>query len=488
MNKDAIVKFIRKNVVGLVCGLVAILCIVATVYPLGDMVSGLQTEADARGLLYSKLTNYIKSRKLPLSDPDKADPGELPGFPTKATIDRGRTANKEWTDAATEMYNRVGEINQQGHGQLVPDELKEGASQKTLFDFAAVYKLVLSTDPEVRGQPDTSVNPLIPADPTLAEYGASNIQNDILHGGFPPTKEQIDAAGNQLWEDVYAPQIIYKENKPTNLEALRAAWNAEKLKLPLKLKGEFARRHKVYVEKDAFTVNQAISPQSTTPSDVIWYAQMQVWIQQDVAQAIAEANGDAKNVLDGEVKRLILIQVPPPPMYLFPPATAGVGGQSGTSNVPAAGTESTAYPPMYSLSPTGRYSNGMYDVVRFDMVVDVDATKVNRFIETLSRNRMITVTGEHEFAVDSDAQSDRGYVYGPGSVVRLELEAEDLFLRKWTKDLMPPKVKAYMTAAPGATPPIPGMMPGGGMPPGIGAPGMGLPPGMGQPGMPPYGR
>jgi hypothetical protein len=369
---------------------------------------------------------------------------------------------------------------------LVPDELPKEEHETTPFHFAQVYRLVLSPDPSVSGVGDPQANPPVLPDQTLAspEVKALNLVNDILHGGLPPTQEQINKAEETLRKEVYEPRIITVNGKAVNLAQLNAEFKAETSLLPQKMKVEAARKFRIYVEKDAFTLNPAITPDQKASIQDIWYAQMQLWMQQDLANAIAQANSSSTNILDAMVKRLIVVQVPTPDkMYVnAPPAAGGTGGQF---TPPPPGTDTSAYPPNYNVSVTGRYSNGMYDVVKFGLVVDVDAARVNQFIETLSDKRLITITEENEFALDPEAAAAGGYLYGSAPVVRLQLAGEMLFLRDWTTNLMPDPVKMIM----GLIQPKPGMTPG--VPPspnpmGGGMNGMGIPPGPGfrGPGMP----
>jgi hypothetical protein len=478
MNKQAIFTFIKKNMLSLICATIALVAVALIFYPIGGMITELQGKVDERGNLYQQLTGYLKPRKMPMSDPTAADPGNLPGLPNKATIAAGQAAVEKFKTASERMLAAVSALNATGHTQLVPDELPKENFERTAFFFAQIYKLVLSTDPSIHGVPNATANPPIVADPNLLSAGAKNIQNDILNGALPPAPAQITAAQNSLWNDDYVPLIITINGKPTNYEDLKAKWLAECVKLPQKLKGDVATTHKIYVEPNAFTVNPAITTDVRADLASIWYSQMQLWIQQDLAAGIKEANDSSTNILDAEVKRLIAMQISPAPMYVFPPASATGGG--GASGVPAAADEKAPIPPIYSISPTGRYSNGMYDVVDFKLVVDVDSSKVNQFIQTLEHNRLITILSENEYALNSEIEASHGYLYGSGSSVRLVLDGEELFMRDWTKKLMPEPVQmalGLIAPKPGMSPAATPMGPGGGGFNPMGPPGM--------PGMPP---
>jgi hypothetical protein len=98
-------------------------------------------------------------------------------------------------------------------------------------------------------------------------------------------------------------------------------------------------------------------------------------------------------------------------------------------------------PPNYVISPTGRYSNALYDVIHFKLTLVVDAARVPLVIQALSKNRFITVYNTNLAAVDAAAHADAGYYYGPSPVVQIEMDCEALYLRDWTKQYMPRLVR-----------------------------------------------
>src|SRR5262249_15028281 len=105
-------------------------------------------------------------------------------------------------------------------------------------------------------------------------------------------------------------------------------------------------------------------------------------------------------------------------------------------------------------SPTGRVSNGLYDVVQFDVEMIVEADRVPMILEELGRGRFLSVFQVVSItAIDSSLNHAAGYYYGNKPVVDLRLKCEDIFLRDWTIPLMPPSVQKRVGAAPPATNP-----------------------------------
>jgi hypothetical protein len=95
-----------------------------------------------------------------------------------------------------------------------------------------------------------------------------------------------------------------------------------------------------------------------------------------------------------------------------------------------------------AVSPTGRVSNALYDVLHFRLTIRVDATRIPDVLQALSRNRYITVLNLKASAVDTAEQAALGFFYGQNvPVVELTIDGEVLQLRQWTVPLMPLAVK-----------------------------------------------
>jgi hypothetical protein len=150
-------------------------------------------------------------------------------------------------------------------------------------------------------------------------------------------------------------------------------------------------------------------------------------------------------VTSAPVKQLIKIGFTDPTFRSFttalgPTATAAPN-EDPAAPLPAAPAE----------SPTGRTRNGIYDVVRFNVKVNVDAESVPLLLQELSRNKFLTVINVSLLAVDNGQFQARRIYFGDKPVVQLDIQCEELFLRQWTKPLMPQTVKTALGIP--ATPP-----------------------------------
>src|SRR5262249_53545792 len=145
-------------------------------------------------------------------------------------------------------------------------------------------------------------------------------------------------------------------------------------------------------------------------------AQIGLWVQEDVCKAIAELNDPFPSVMDAPVKRVVKIsflndnqpgqQAQPGfvPVFVIPnlQPTQGVGTETCQAMPADASGGQAAPPPMDAnadltksknvlLSPTGRQSNGVYDVVHFEVELEIDAAKVPQVLEGLGSKRYISV-------------------------------------------------------------------------------------------------
>jgi hypothetical protein len=179
----------------------------------------------------------------------------------------------------------------------------------------------------------------------------------------------------------------------------------------------------------------------------IWYAQVALWVHEDVCRAIAEVNKPAKSVEASPIKRIMSFTLPfGQGMYVRPVAT-GENGVSQAAFTGAGGADlgppANAEPKRaFIISPTGRACNSMYDVVAFTVVLHVDQTKIPEILKALSQNRFITVRGMDLTRVDVKPLEQAGYVYGANPIAEITLDCEMLLLREWTVPWMPSAIKA----------------------------------------------
>ncbi|MBB6430796.1 hypothetical protein [Algisphaera agarilytica] len=238
------------------------------------------------------------------------------------------------------------------------------------------------------------------------------------------------------------------------------------------------------------------SAESPTPSQ-LWEGQLELWILQDIVQAIFIANDVANqrkhfnaegkevpsSVLNAPVKRLIRAEVIPG--YVGLHDIGGIQNTAGFTNTSSAKSKAgvggaAGYPPPaggmtdkpretkisenFAFGPTGRSSNGLYDVRHARVIAHVDYQRLPEFLNSIARVNLMTVLNVNVQAVDEYELLHELYMYGQGDVVEVELIIESLWLREWTAELMPEDTKRYVgLLEPAEGTGVPGF-PGGGNP------------------------
>lgn len=224
----------------------------------------------------------------------------------------------------------------------------------------------------------------------------------------------------------------------------------------------------VYAGMSAFP-NLPPVVESVTPTPVeLWDWQVQYWTMQDVMRAIASANAPTRDigVTRSVVKRIERLVVEPE-------AVASAGAIDPATGVAAPATANGEATPDYTKSITGRHANALYDVRTATLICVVDTDELPKFFNALSQSNLMTVTRVKLSKVDPVTEARDGYFYGDNHVTRAEISIETLWLREWTKDLMPKEVRVALglesgdpAAAPapdgsGAQPPANAPAPGG---------------------------
>lgn len=177
-------------------------------------------------------------------------------------------------------------------------------------------------------------------------------------------------------------------------------------------------------------------------TEPIWESQMQLWIQQDLVQALRIANNmdDPKaSVIDQPVKVLREIRVEPGYIGITD-QQASRGSALPTSE--ESSSEPVAVDPEELLKTglpvdpnyiTGRKSNALYDVRHVNMNVIVDYTRIPELLNAIAQVNFMTVIDMQMQDVNEYQMFREGYFFGNGvDAVELWLKIETIWMRDWT--------------------------------------------------------
>lgn len=435
VDTKRIISTAKKNGLTITAGVVALVAIAVPFVVADGWMAETQTNLDQRaGVAKSVQEMGKKARTLPQVDPDAADKIPLDMFPSKSAIEAGENAKKHLAAQAEVMLNEALKLN----------------VRRPLLE--EVFKATPQRFTGVSGRFREEYLKVMPAG-----------LNDLIKGGIPRTAEEIALFLAAEKDQIQRERAVRSGGQILNQDELQQLILKAEQELPQRLRNDVALRSQVYLSTDTWQPDTNMVAGTSAPSaDSIWFAQLGLWIQEEVARIVLAANGSSPNVFQSPVKHLVKVsfvqysQQAPTGPYILPASTGG--GDMGTAAmVPLTGVDPAA-PVTLSKGAflTGRQASGLYDVVHFNMVVRVAESQVTTFLASIPRGRLVNVLNVNLSSIDSSAESAAGYIYGNEPVVQLVIECEMLFLRRWTETLMPARVRQIVGIdAPPAAPGMP---------------------------------
>ena len=209
-----------------------------------------------------------------------------------------------------------------------------------------------------------------------------------------------------------------------------------------------ARSIRCYVALDpsrsTYHVTPIVDSQSAPLPDQMWWAQLTLWIQQDIINAIAKVNDAvAKELPDGTatvenmpVKRIESI-------YVY-----GYWGPNGmVFDIPrmAGSALPTSPPPSF----TGKASDDKFDVVRFAMILTIDQRELLAVIDAICRENFYQLISADVSPVTIGGGGNP-YYYGPAPLWSVTLQFEGYMSRKAYVPLMPDAIRSKLGIQPDA--------------------------------------
>ncbi len=208
---------------------------------------------------------------------------------------------------------------------------------------------------------------------------------------------------------------------------------------------------RIYAEVDpqrsSFHVSPIIQGEGAPTARDMWHAQVGLWIQEDIANAIRKLNDevaqglDAKdaNVANMAVKRLVSTQI-----------TGYVAADGQVVSFDKVGGQ-TSQPPGSSSSTlsslTGRKSDAQFDVVRFAFTVIVDERELLKLVDRVTRENFHQLVGI-EYTTVPPGRQEGDYYYGEAPVVRATLDFEGYMTRKAYEKMIPADVLTELSGKP----------------------------------------
>lgn len=380
---------LKKHIVIVASGAVSLLAVVGMVLGMGGFASA-QKMLDEAKMLAGKVTAAGQG-----VDVKTADGRSHRIIPTKELVKRAREGTKEIRDKAFEtqrsaLHRNIGFDPKTGKTkrQVLLEGIFPKPSGATAYGFPSSYRAAIG---ELLAQLKAGTPPTEHAISEELEH----LDRRIGFHGDAPTKEggrNAEEHANQFTEEgkrIYAAQ--------------QAALNQ-------------AKTIKLYADVDSLDiVPEAYEAGTGTPPDVeaMWWAQLSLWIQQDLVAAMAEINASADNVMASPVKRLFKINVQHG-YYLN-----AVGGKSAFRG----GSAQKTFAPSF----TGLTATKHYDLTAFELDIVVDVRKIPLLIDAIHRQGHYLLYQWNIESVEAETQQDMRmdridkeqlYRYGSDPVVR----------------------------------------------------------------------
>lgn len=452
---------VKKHLISIVCGGVVLLALLLSYFPMSGFFSDLDSRLKQSEQELSKVKQAANvTVQFPTADPFNPGPSV---FPSERVYDAASRVVDQIVDASTNMVQQVVSLNAEGKQLLVRGALPAGAD---LGVFKDRYPVALAQFPPLlrAGLPvsDDEVTTAMPK-PADAPDAATG------QPAAPPDPAMMRRRGAPWLE---GERMAIRRGAMINRAVAGTEESDERARMRDKLALERAGKIAMYITPDlagggsgnviagatsSFDRHAGIpAPQDPRQPELqdVWAAQISLWIQQDVVNAIVDSNKESKAVETSVVKRLVAIEIPKeyitksgpvtitdirsegPVRAMARPLVFGRGPAAAAAAQPTdANTPAVPLSPLvrdFTWSPTGRICNKDYDVMHFAVTVDVDAARYGEFLANLQNDRCITVLSVDMRGVDLEDVQRQGYLYGKGPVVQLVIKCEALFFRQWT--------------------------------------------------------
>lgn len=414
---------VKKNLISILLGVVAIVCVVLIFFPFGGMYDTLLQNVTASQSTGQKIQSVMnQNRTWPSLSPKEEDKIPLDQFPTPAIIAKGEQMTTTWTKQKDDALAYVINLQQSQLEPLVPKALPTLPGPALGREFLDRYQRKFGVYTNPNGQRDYSIS----------------IFTQVLDATMPPVESEIKAKQDEIAADVANTRTIWRDGKINNPEEVQKLTLDRQALVAEQMRNQKAVSHLIYADPDTvFEVNPRIAGNAIPDVNDIFMAQLTLWVQEQMARGIRDTNeavhraNNSRNqgILASPIKRLVQMKV----THKFVPVRPVPGAEKPVlpSNPAAQIT------PNYLADPFGHVSNEFYDVVNFETTLIIDAGALSPTLIGLTRNRFFIFDKVEIQSMDSAIDAAAGFLYGKGAVVQVTIRGKYLFLREFLKNYMP---------------------------------------------------
>ena len=470
MNLSKAIEYIKQYLVIAICVIVIIVALIGL-----PMVSSSWNE-DVQKLVKSRGQHFNKISKL-----EKVNfqvPGSSETHSTvinQKLLDSYEQITSAMLDDAQQVNGQALTQNQRGHDVMMPE--------------------LFPKPPEGHGAMD--VLPKQFHEKLIARY--EQLLASINAGSPPPASEveiSLQAARRQFLEQMMAKDES-DDLTDEETEQLTQQMTGERLEIYKDRAAEIG----IYLSMDS--IQAPIFDRARPPSLVELFSwQWTYWVMEELAGIVELLNG-GQSELQNPLKRIDSIRLiglmelsheagaapsgrgaggrgsgsPRSPFGSGGPRTpiggggprSPIGGGHGRppapGSAPSGGGNSPAKPALemataptsgatnFDVSLSGRISNQLYDIVLVELDMVVTTSAIPQVLDAFAQQNFITILDLKMQPEDAFKAIKEGFYYGGENVSRLQLVAETIWLRSWTRQHMPDEVRA-MLGVPLDLPPV----------------------------------
>lgn len=266
----------------------------------------------------------------------------------------------------------------------------------------------------------------------MGELGAGDIPNDEDRA---EAREEIEEIKTRYKKDAAEsggkdmPKLDEQNDPMLSVEKRAAIKRARSIRM-------YASLHE---SRQSLHVSPIINSETAPPDGLMWFAQVGLWIQQDIIDAIKTVNDRALSAGNGDtsvesspIKRLEGIKING---YWTPSLTF--------VEFPILGNPGVIAP---ITSFTKRTCDDKFDVIRVSMLMIVDQREILNVLDAFCTNRFFQVVHLEYVSLPPNADNNVGYYYGSSPVVRMQLQLEVYTSRKALLPLMPELIQKAVGA------------------------------------------
>lgn len=447
--------WLKSNVIIVVLGILTVVPLPVAWFVAGGMNSKLREERQSEA---TKALRDVESSTVTYTLPVLSE-GEEPvsesGPPNAAKTEFYRAERAKREAMLATVRERASAFNDKGRGVLVeglfPQPASKAAEQLLVFDMA---KRVQATGGDALVSAYDELFRSLRVRPAL--------DAEVL-------RDQIAARKSALMAQI-APGIAENEIEASAREQIEQRLVEQRLGTL----ETHARDTSFYGDASMLPPAVPTTVPTVAPTlEICFNWQADYWLVAEVLTALASANdrfdtrGVGGNVLDGVVKRVEAIRFEPmvsaaaiaqaqfqgsevdeAPVELGghgrPVAGSDREFRSPSPRSPAGGN--AGQPLVLSESFTGRKpgESELFDLRIVEVTLVASYEKLPELINAISSSNFMTVLDADVYAVDPWDMIAQGHYAGADYPVRVELEIETLWLRSWTKQFMPPKVRGAL--------------------------------------------